>query len=188
MILTTARLVLREVEDTDWQAILAYQSDPRYRHYDALPHHLRHDVQRLVREFVHWQHAKPRHKFQLAITLRTHQDLIGTCGIRQATAHTQEAELGYELHPDHWGQGYATEAARAILTFGFGTLHLQRIWAQCVAENEASVRVLERIGMGHERHRIKHTWVHNRGRDILRYAMSQAEWRAQIETVCHPPA
>lgn len=180
MIVKTGRLLLREIEASDWQAVCAYQSDPRYRRYYPWIPDVREDVQRLVGAFIDWQQEQPRYRFQLAITLLDHC-LIGTCGIRATKVNKQEAELGYELHPDHWGQGYATEAARAMLTFGFGTLNLQRVWAQCIAENEASVRVLERLGMSQEQRLSKHTWMQKRWWDTLVYAMSKAEWRAQTE-------
>ena len=157
MILTTERLLLREFLAQDWHAVLAYQSDPRFLPYAPWTHRLREDVERLVQDFIGWQHEQPRCKYQLAIVPQTTHLLIGTCGIRMATAHAQEAELGYELHPDSWGQGYATEAARTMLAFAFQTLRLQRVWAQCLPENTASVRVLARLGMRQERRLHQHT-------------------------------
>lgn len=183
MILTTDRLILREVEANDRDAIFAYQSDSRYRRYYPWIPDVQEDVHRLVDAFIHWQEEQPRYKFQLAITLLVDHRLIGTCGIRAAKVNGQEAELGYELHPDHWGQGYATEAAHAMLIFGFGTLNLQRVWAQCLAENKASVRVLDRLGMRQEQLLSKHTWMQKRWWDTLVYAISKAEWRAQTEPV-----
>ena len=55
--------------------------------------------------------------------------------------------MGYELDPKHWGKGYATEAARAVLDFGFSNMNLQRISAWCIADNIGSARVLEKLGM-----------------------------------------
>src|SRR5215510_9233814 len=140
MILTTERLLLREFTENDWHTVFAYQSDPRYLRSAPWTHRLPEDVARLVQDFIGWQHEQPRYKFQLAIVLQTTYLLIGTCGIRMVTVLAQEAELGYELHPDYWGQGYATEAVRTMLAFAFQTLRLQRVWAQCLAENRASVR------------------------------------------------
>ena len=97
MILTTERLLLREFLAQDWHAVLAYQSDPRFLPYAPWTHRLREDVERLVQDFIGWQHEQPRCKYQLAIVPQTTHLLIGTCGIRMATAH-REAELGYELH------------------------------------------------------------------------------------------
>jgi ribosomal-protein-alanine N-acetyltransferase len=183
MILTTERLLLREFTENDWHTVFAYQSDPRYLRYSPWTHRLREKVERLVQDFIRWQHEQPRCQYQLAIVLQTTHLLIGTCGMRMAMAHAQEAELGYELHPDYWGHGYATEAAWSMLAFGFHTLPLQRVWAQCLAENRASVRVLERLGMRPERcQRQQHTWMQNRWWDRVAYTIDKTAWLAQRET------
>lgn len=65
----------------------------------------------------------------------------------QELAEARIADVGYELDPNFWGVGYATEAATAVLNFGFAELKVHRIWANAVAENIASLRVLEKIGM-----------------------------------------
>jgi [ribosomal protein S5]-alanine N-acetyltransferase len=102
MILATDRLLLREFLTQDWHAVLAYQADPRFLRSAPWAHHLQEGVERLVQDFIGWQHAQPRCKYQLAIVLLTTHLVIGTCGIRMATAHAQEAELAYEFHPDYW--------------------------------------------------------------------------------------
>ena len=60
------------------------------------------------------------------------------------------ANLGYRVHPDHWGKGYATEAASLAVTHGFEELALHRVSATIVADNEASKRVVEKLGFVHE--------------------------------------
>ena len=60
------------------------------------------------------------------------------------------ANLGYWVHPDHWGKGYATEAASLAVTHGFEELALHRVSATIVADNEASKRVVEKLGFAHE--------------------------------------
>jgi RimJ/RimL family protein N-acetyltransferase len=183
MILATDRLLLREFLTQDWHAVFAYQAAPRFLRSAPWTHRLPEDVEHLVQDFIGWQHEQPRCKYQLAIVLPTTHLVIGTCGIRMATAHAQEAELGYELHPDYWGQGYAIEAARTILAFGFHTLPLQRVWAQCLAENTASVRVLERLGMRPERcQRQQHTWMQHRRWDHVVYTIDRTKWQEQMET------
>jgi RimJ/RimL family protein N-acetyltransferase len=181
MLLTTERLRLREFLENDWHAVLAYQSDPRYLRYAPWTYRLQENVTRLVQDFIGWQHEQPRVKYQLAIVLPTTQQVIGSCGIRMAMAHAQKAELGYELHPDYWGQGYATEAARSLLAFGFETLHLQHVWAQCIAENTASIRVLERLGMRQERRLRHHAWMQNQWWDMLVYSLDRAAWQGAQE-------
>ena len=179
MLLTTERLLLREFLANDWRAVFAYQADPRYLRYAPWTYRLRENVERLVQDFIGWQHEQPRYKFQLAIVLQTTHLLIGTCGIRMATALAEKAELGYELHPAYWGQGYATEAARSLLAFAFQTLSLHRVWAQCIAENTASMRVLERLGMRQERRLPQHAWMQHRWWDMLVYTIDRVEWQEQ---------
>ena len=80
------------------------------------------------------------------------------------------AELGFAVSRDRWGQGYATEAARAILDFGFADLGLRRIYATCRPENVGSSRVLEKIGMSREGRLRDHVLIRGDWRDSLLYA------------------
>ena len=107
--------------------------------------------------------SRPRTKYQLAVTLKSTDQLIGNCGVRLAEEGSQVGDIGYELSPGHWGRGYATEAARAIMAFGFETLHLHRIWAECIAENTRSARVLEKLGMQLEGRLREHTFLRAAG-------------------------
>jgi ribosomal-protein-alanine N-acetyltransferase len=113
MHLTTQRLVLREFSERDYPAMLANQSDPRYLEYYPWTERRPEDARQLLQLFLETQQAQPRHKFQLAVTLKPEYQLIGSCGIRMKSAAARQGDIGYELAPEHWGQGYATEAARA---------------------------------------------------------------------------
>lgn len=176
MIITTKRLVLREIEEQDWLPVLAYQSDPRYLRYYDWAERTEQDVHAFVRMFIAQREAEPRTKFQLAITLASNGQLIGNCGIRKKTPDAQEADIGYELDPRYWGRGYVTETARAMLAFGFRELALHRIWAWCIAENVASTHVLEKIGMRQEGHLRQNEWMQGRWWDTLLYAILEHEW------------
>ncbi|CAI8038109.1 Uncharacterized N-acetyltransferase p20 [Geodia barretti] len=96
--------------------------------------------------FLDQQREQPRRRFQLVIARRQDDRLIGNCGIRRKPDNDWEADIGYELAHDCWGLGYATEAAGAMVDFGFLELGLHRISSWCIAENTASARVLERLG------------------------------------------
>ena len=87
------------------------------------------------------------------------------------------AWIGYCFNRRYWGRGYATEAARAVVDFGFASLGLHRIFATCAPENTASARVLEKLGMRREGHMARHKWVRGRGRDSCLYAVLEDEWR-----------
>lgn len=94
-------------------------------------------------------HAEMREKDEanvFALILRTSAELVGTCGlhVRQAGA---TAEIGYWIGRPFWGQGYATEAARAVMTYGFDVLGYHRLYAMAFSRNPASSRVLEKLGM-----------------------------------------
>lgn len=86
---------------------------------------------------------------RFAITLLSDGQFCGGTGFRIDPAH-QHAELGYWLGVPFWGRGYATEAARAMIEYGFETLGLHRIYASYFPENIASGHVLRKIGMKRE--------------------------------------
>jgi len=86
---------------------------------------------------------------RLGIVVRESDTLCGGVGLRIEPDH-RRAELGYWIGVPYWGKGYATEAARAVVEYGFGTLRLHRIFASHFANNPASARVLRKIGMRHE--------------------------------------
>ena len=175
MILTTPRLILRDFVEDDWPAVLAYQRDPRYLRFYEWADRGEEDVRQFVQMFIEHQRQQPRTRFQLAVTLRNGGRLIGNAGIRLNGVDSHAAEIGYELAPDEWGKGYATEAAGEIVRFGFEELGLHRIGAWTVAENTGSARVLEKLGMSLEG-RLRH-YEHYKGRywDVLMYGMVRGE-------------
>ena len=179
MFLSTDRLLLRDFVDEDWPAVLAYQSDPRYLRFYAWTRRTPEDVQAFVARFIAQQEHDPRLKFQLAITLPATGQLIGNAGIRIKTAGGHEADIGYELDAQYWGYGYASEAARALVRFGFEQLRLHRISAHCLAENVASARVLEKLGMRLESRQRGSEHFKGRYWDTLHYGIHEQEWRTQ---------
>lgn len=129
MQIATKRFLIRDFDDGDRQAFLAYHQDPRYlafyRPEDSAPSH----ANDLIDQFEAWANATPRQNFQLAIASRVNPTvLVGCCGLRLAGQLPGKAELGLELAAIHWGRyGYAIEIARALLGFGFGRLGLDEI-------------------------------------------------------------
>jgi len=179
MHLTTHRLLLREYNLNDCQAVLDYQSNPDYLKYNPWDRRNLADVQEFVQRFINWQNQHPRTKFQLAVTLKDKNKLIGSCGIRMRQVGSHQAEVGYEISPLYWGQGYATEAARRMLHYGFEVQGLHRIWASCLAENAASARVLKKLGMQQEGHLRENRWMKGRYWDTLLYSILATEWKKQ---------
>lgn len=177
MQLETARLILREFRAEDWPDVLAYWNDPLYQRYNPdLPDRAGF-VRDLVAMFVSSQAEEPRRKWQLAAVRKADGRLIGNCGIRVNDPALGEANIGYEFNPRDWGNGYATEAATAIVRFGFEELCLHRIWAECVADNTGSSHVLEKLGLRREAHFREHQYYKDRWWDTLIYAVLAHEWR-----------
>ena len=102
-----------------------------------------------AKEFIAAYAAQTVPETRFAITLTSDGRLCGGIGFRVDEAH-QHAELGYWLGVPYWGRGYATEAAGAMIQYGFETLGLHRIYASYVPHNVASGRVLQKIGMRRE--------------------------------------
>lgn len=81
------------------------------------------------------------------------------------------AGLGYNVGRAHWVKGFATEAAAAVVAWGFETLHLQRIFATADARNLASIRVMRKLGMQHEATLRKHRFYRGEHADEVWYAI-----------------
>jgi RimJ/RimL family protein N-acetyltransferase len=177
MLLRTERLILREFVMEDWRAVYAYQNDTRYLEFYEWEHRTEPDVKSFVQMFLDYQQAAPRTKFQLAIVLPNSNKLIGNVGIRKRDVRTHQAELGYELDPREWSNGYATEAASAMLKFAFEQLHLHRVMAYCIANNQNSARVLEKLGMRQEGRLRESEFFKKRYWDTLVYGILEEEWR-----------
>lgn len=175
--LATDRLILREFKEDDWQATLAYQSDPLYLRYYPWTHRTEEDVRAFVGMFLSQLAERPRRKFQFALTLKADGRLIGSGGVRICDPEGRQADIGYELDPRFWGRGLATEAARELLRFGFDALGMHRLFAECVADNVASVQVMEKIGMRRKAHLREQTWFKGRWWGSLVYAVLEDEWR-----------
>jgi len=110
------------------------------------------------------------------MTLKREASLAGTIGLRDIDAEHSQAELGFWVAVEYWGQGYATEAARAVIGFGFGQLGLNRIYAHHMVRNPASGRVLTKVGMKPEgllRQRVRKWGMFE---DVVPLAMLREEW------------
>ena len=177
MQIDTPRLRLREFVADDWRAVLDYQRDPRYLRYYPWTKRTEADVRAFVAMFLEWQAEEPRRRFQFAIVLREDGRLIGNCGIRRNPENDWEADIGYELSPDCWGHGYATEAARGMVDFGFRELDMRRISSWCIVDNVASARVLERLGFRQEGRRRRAEYFKCRWWDTLLYGLLSDEWQ-----------
>lgn len=115
----------------------------------------------------------------LAVVLPEAGTVIGDVVLFLRSQEHRQGEIGYVFHPDHYGHGYATEAARMMLRLGFEEFGLHRIVGRIDARNTASARVLERLGMRREAHFAQNKIVRGEWSDEVVYAMLEDEWRAR---------
>ena len=129
-----------------------------------------------AKDFIETYAAKTVPESRFAITLTSDGQLCGGIGLRVDEPH-QHAELGYWLGVPYWGQGYGTEAARAMIHYGFETLGLHRIYASYVPHNVASGRVLQKIGMRREGRMRAHICKWGEFQDLECYEMLKTDPR-----------
>jgi RimJ/RimL family protein N-acetyltransferase len=176
-LLVTKQLLLRELRADDARAIALRAGERRVAKYlIAVP--TPYPVSLAARWIAGRQAWWPQGRgITLAITRRSEPDeLLGSVSLRRFS-RDRRAELGYWLGVDAWGSGYATEAADALVEFGFREMALQRIYAQVLAGNAASCRVLEKLGMQNEGIRRRHIRKGKTLHDVVLYGMLRDEWR-----------
>ncbi|MNL48225.1 putative ribosomal N-acetyltransferase YdaF [compost metagenome] len=101
---------------------------------------------------------------------------MGTAGFVYWETEHARAEFGYSLSRAFWGKGLATEAARAIITFGFEVLALNRIEAKCMVENVASERVMQKAGLRFDAVLRQYWQKHGTFHDVKVYALLSSDW------------
>jgi RimJ/RimL family protein N-acetyltransferase len=179
VVVTMPRLVLREFSDDDFAAVHEHGSDADVVRFLPWGPNTESDTRATRSRAAAFRQEGPRRHDDFAVVLRAEQRLIGGCGLRVAEPDSREGFIGYALDRRHWGRGYATEAGRGLLVFGFQPGGLHRILATCDPANAGSARVLEKIGMRREGHLREHVWAKRRWRDSLLSAVLQREWRAE---------
>ena len=167
----TPRLLIRPFRPDDWQAVHAYASDPAVMKYIPGGVLSEDQARALVGETASDEE-------NVAVVLKSEDRLIGHMPFHPWYS-PRIYEIGWIFNPRYHGQGYATEAATALLRYGFETLGVHRIIATCQPENVASWRVMEKIGLRREAHFRKcfyvddATWL-----DEYLYALLEEDWFA----------
>lgn len=172
-ILQTKRLILRPLELSD--AAPMYELI-RHREVAAslLNVHFPYS-QEAATDFIHYARRQTRNGEALYWGITSEDAFMGVMGLTLRLQH-HGAEIGYWIGVPFWNHGYATEAARRVLMYAFEDAKLHRVHAVCFADNIASVRVLEKIGMLHEgtlRHHYFHQGAYH---DAAYFGMLREDW------------
>lgn len=177
--LLTERLSLRPFRDDDLDAFHAIQSlrdVVRFLYWDPQSR----DGAREMLERRKLQVAIDREGegLHLAADLPSTEGLVGHFSLFFASQEHRQGEIGFVMHPEHHGHGYATEGARLMLRLGFEELGLHRIVGRCDGRNTSSARLMERLGMRREAHLVENEFIKGEWTDELVFAMLDREWRA----------
>jgi len=169
MFIKTNRLLIREFEIQDWQAVYEYTSNPNVMKY--IPEGVFNEEE--AKKFV-LENSGEQAKY-FPVILKSDNIVIGHIVFHQYFGeHTYE--IGWVLNPNYYNNGYASEAAKAVLNYGFKEKQLHRIIATCQPENIPSYRVMEKIGMRREGYFKKCIPNGDEWWDEYYYAVLKEEW------------
>ncbi|MFD4929873.1 GNAT family N-acetyltransferase [Peribacillus butanolivorans] len=169
-ILETERLILREITKEDAEGIFACFSNEnvtRYYGQETLE-----SIEEAVK-FVDFfsNNYNEKRGIRWGIEKKETKGIIGTIGFNAWLPKHKRAEIGYEIHPEQWGKGYASEAVSRVLTYGYDVMNLTRIGAVVFLNNEASNKLLTNIGFQKEGVLKKYMYQNGVAHDTYVYSL-----------------
>ncbi|HEX4400350.1 MAG TPA: GNAT family protein [Galbitalea sp.] len=181
--IATERLTLRLMSLADVDDIVSYQSREDVCRYLLFGPRTRDEVEeRVAKHAASSTLEKDGDYLQLALELPATDDaparVIGDSYFTISNLENSRGEIGWTLHPDFAGHGYAAEAARAVLDVAFGQIGLHRIYAELDPRNDASIALCKRLGMREEAFFVKDLWFKGEWGDTGIYAILREEWLA----------
>ncbi|UEQ78587.1 MULTISPECIES: GNAT family N-acetyltransferase [Chryseobacterium] len=148
MILETERLILRKLEDADFERLFLMDSNPEVMEYLETPATTVEDSKKMIRTIQ--KQYEENGVGRLAVIEKESGLMIGWSGLKllrqPVNGYVNTLDLGYRFIPEFWGKGYAWEAAKASLNYGFRTLNAETIYAYANTGNTGSNHILKRLG------------------------------------------
>ncbi|MBN7821604.1 GNAT family N-acetyltransferase [Bowmanella yangjiangensis] len=174
-VLETERLILRNLEDSDADALFTIFSDPQVMTYwHTPPWSVISDAQNYIAAAHQGMLVDEQYVF--AIVDKHNHTLMGKCLLWQIVQSSQRAEIGFGLGVPFWGKGYIQEAGRALLEFAFKQMALNRIEAEIDPDNTGSAKALLRLGFEQEGH-LRQRWiVDGHKSDSALYGLLREDW------------
>lgn len=176
----TARLSLRPLSVADTEDLVAYRSLTdvcRYVPFEPMTSET--VAEKLAGGWTRAAITAEGEAVTLGAELVEIGQVIGDVMLFFQSAEHRGGEVGWVLHPDYSGRGYATEAVHALLHLAFDQLGLHRVKARVDARNGASLRLAERLGMRREAHLVRNEWFKGVWSDEIDFALLEDEWAAQ---------
>jgi len=174
--LETTRLILRPFERNDAKDVQRLAGDRAIADTTLNIAHPYEDGMAEAWISTHSSRFEAGELANFAVLFRDSKSLVGAMGL-EIIPRFERAELGYWIGKPYWGNGYCTEAGRAVLDYGFVVLNLNRIYASHFKRNLASGRVLQKLGMIHEGCARKHIKKRDLFEDLELYGVLKTEWQ-----------
>jgi RimJ/RimL family protein N-acetyltransferase len=182
----TDRLLIRPFEEGDLEPLLRLESREDVARYVYNEPRARSEVEERIARFSRETTLeKEGDGMDLAMVLTGSGELIGKAFIQWNSEQHELVEIGYVVHPDHQGRGYATESARELVRMALGDMEAHRVIGRLDARNLASARVLENAGMRREAHLVENEFVKGEWASEVVYALLGSEHR---QAATRPPA
>ncbi len=172
--LKSERLTLKPINFSDLEEIHQLHSLPETDEFNALgiPENIE-QTQAIIEEWIAENEKENNRIFTFSITFQT--EFIGLIALNLGKEKYKNAEVWYKLHTDFWNKGFATEALKIIIDFGFNELKLHRIGAGCAIKNIGSIRVLEKVGMTLEGRKRQNLPLKSGWSDNFEYAILSSD-------------
>ena len=164
--ITSERLLLISISNSDILNIHKLHSLPNVDRFNTLG--IPENLKETEKIFEMWLQGND---LIFKIELKKEKSFVGLIALKPGSPRFQKAEVWYKLHPDFWNKGYATEALKKIVQYGFKELGLHRIEAGCAVENFGSIKVLEKVGMKKEGRKRKSLPLKSGWSDSFEYAI-----------------
>ena len=183
MKLETERLILRDLEETDLKNLVNEADNLEVSKYLALvpnPYDEK-DGEWFINHCKEESKKEPRENYELAITLKENNNLIGIIGLTKVDEFNGTATIGYWLGQNHWKKGIMSEAVKRIIEFAFSELNLRRIDIEGYTENEGTHAIIKKFGFKEEGLRKEFTKAKSTGKlhDIIQYGLLKKDWEKQ---------
>jgi len=178
MELLTPRLRIREFAEGDYNALREMDKRPEFNAYER-GFASEADTRGSLDESISTQLEIPRTVYRMAITIPPSNTVKGVIKISRQQEKIREWEIGWAVHPDEWGKGYATEAAWHMIDWAFREFNLHRVVAFCHACNSASIRVMEKLGMQLEGRLREVRWLNGTWWDECVCAILDKDWQGK---------
>jgi ribosomal-protein-alanine N-acetyltransferase len=146
---TTNRLIMKDMKEEDGEILYKYWSDNEVTKYmNITPFHKVEQAKEMIQFLTTLKEEGKAARY--SIFLKKSGELIGTCGFNSIDNENSRVEIGYDLGKNYWGHGYIREALTALIQEAFLSLHMNRIEAKVEVENENSIKALSKLAFTNE--------------------------------------